>query len=1022
MLQLSDSLPDPAALVTEPARDLSVAAPGWYTFDLQYRNFGGAEQGVSEDLPAIDIAGSGSSGFCIFGAQGFDGDSYPTGIRADVSDVVGEYYLLHTNYVDGRWMTAGPFTESVTYEYPEVSEYSGPEILASKYTNHFVAILVPDGSSLQLDMLQLGVDGGSEGPFPVLAVNHKSNEDIVTIVWYHSPDYNEPDFAGYSVERSDFPVGEFSTISSENIFESHYNDDTAVDGKTYMYRMRTWDTAGNSALSMAIPAWRAMGITDGLVCEVDMPRGPLVGPVEVTFDMSGSFDNDGDPINDYYFNFGPGLGEINQANPVLTVTLQPGCYLMRFTVKIGGDTDSRIRMLKVYPEWETDSQLIDDGTPIFLRYSLSRSFYDPDSEKVVFLFSDVSTPSLVSITVDKDGNVDRKDVPHLFPEPLVLMSEPVYVDGTWQFGAAYGFGFMICSWHDNEIVPNYLVTNNTDTAYTSMVTDGQGSVWLLYQEINVGYDLKIINLDTLAEVTLVPNALAGTFFDAEWNEAEEAIDLVYSGNGSTEWMRWSPVIGPMGSFSISAADSGFVDVENNPDTGRPTALITDGPNIRFSELNPDNMTWTAPLPVDPIDPDWTFSKLLYRDGNAYCYLGQNPGGSTLYRRNGANWDVINDADFADGGYYNSMAFNPTVPGFYVLDSALDYKTRLTLMQENGDEQELWASDGWSRYGLELSAASSNTEIHLMHKPIDRYVHWTSPDGDTWTETSDAGIGEGGKIVSDGNGEIYSSLKDGATAFLRHWVDPAWVVIENNPISADTVPIIYGQHNELMFGNFDGNMVPDEFHWKENLAVPVVFNTPTTEIADGAFAGVDVSSMKLLVLYGSPDPNNCDLGLMNKVGELDYLCDPSYAAYDDDWTRGKHIEGAVYYNRYTGPREVFYVAYGPNAGFSRIVRNPFSEWDVDTFGFPTSEIEVVLNKRSLSATTAWGGTSVAIGARMLKGIEFFEWSNFGEWEQLPLPQGMHDDSLHELVVGPDGRWHIIYRDYVNDDLRIISTVE
>ena len=60
--------------------------------------------------------------------------------------------------------------------------------------------------------------------------------------------------------------------------------------------------------------------------------------------------------------------------------------------------------------------------------------------------------------------------------------------------------------------------------------------------------------------------------------------------------------------------------------------------------------------------------------------------------------------------------------------------------------------------------------------------------------------------------------------------------------------------------------------------------------------------------------------------------------------------------------------------------------------------------------------------MLKGIEFFEWSNFGDWEQLPLPQGMHDDSLHELVIGPDGRWHIIYRDYVNDDLRIISTVE
>ena len=73
-------------------------------------------------------------------------------------------------------------------------------------------------------------------------------------------------------------------------------------------------------------------------------------------------------------------------------------------------------------------------------------------------------------------------------------------------------------------------------------------------------------------------------------------------------------------------------------------------------------------------------------------------------------------------------------------------------------------------------------------------------------------------------------------------------------------------------------------------------------------------------------------------------------------------------------------------------------------------------------TARGNTAVGIGSGALGDVGFFEWSNYGDWEALPVPDGMEHGSLHELVVGPDGRWHIIYRDYVNDDLRILSTIE
>ncbi|MCB1217456.1 hypothetical protein KDL44_08680 [bacterium] len=1022
--QLSSGLPSFEDLAGDSSRDLSIAGPGWYTLDLEYRNFGGAEQGVSEDLPAIDIAGSGSNGFCVFGVHGFDGDGYPTSLRADVSNVVGEYYLLHTNYVDGRWISAGPFTESVTHEYPEVSEYTDPEILASARHNHYVAILVPDGSSLQLDMLQLGVAGGSEGPFQVLTVVNTSNEDLVSIQWMHSASFNEPDFAGYSVERAPFPVGEFTNVSTENTFEAAFNDPQPALDEKYMYRVRSWDTAGNSAVSMAVLGWRQLGYLSPPVCVVDMPRGPLNGPVEVSFDLSGSYDNDGDAVTDYYFDFGPGIGEITQPDPVYTTTLQPGCYFINFAVKAGGFNGSTSRMLKVYPQWEQASQLIDAGTPLTLRYGQPRSFFDSASGKVVFLFSDAATPSIVSLAVDSAGNVDRFDLPVVFDEPVALLSEPVFVDGQWLFTLAYQDQYIICGWHDNEITPNYLIQGpSTDSYKTCMVTDGNGNIWVLYHDFNVGYDITVRDMQTLTDTVIVPGLIADGSMDAEWNADAGAIDLVYSGSGATGWLRWSPVIGPMGSDVLSGADSEFIDVEQDPATGRPTALFSDGPSVRFADLNDDDATWTAPLPVDPVDPDWAPTRLLYRDGNSYCYVGDNPGAAKLYRRNGAAWDAINTADFADGGFASSMAYNPAVPGFTVIDTALDFATRITQMQEDGSEQEYYISDGWARSGLDMSAVSSGTDIHLLHRPLFSYTHWTSPDGDSWTETTNAGAADRGQIVVDENGEIYSGIAGGGTSVLQHWVDPLWVMEDTHTLSIDSEPLVYGQGNVMLFGNFDKLAVPSEFNYKEGLD-PTKTSTPAVaDIWGGAFAGIDAGSYSIMVLFGGADIEDSSIGILHPGNNtISEVYSSSFNRFADDWTVGRHYEGSSYMHAFAGSRDAFYVSYGPNNTYARLQRTPFNDWEVHNFGFSVSVIEIYERRNCVSAMTARGNTAVGIGSGALGDVGFFEWSNFGNWESLPVPEGMENGSLHELVTGPDGRWHIIYRDYVNDDLRIISTIE
>jgi hypothetical protein len=83
------------------------------------------------------------------------------------------------------------------------------------------------------------------------------------------------------------------------------------------------------------------------------------------------------------------------------------------------------------------------------------------------------------------------------------------------------------------------------------------------------------------------------------------------------------------------------------------------------------------------------------------------------------------------------------------------------------------------------------------------------------------------------------------------------------------------------------------------------------------------------------------------------------------------------------------------------------------------------RRTVSALTTPGLTAAALVCS-LAGQQYLEWSNFGAWEQLPLPgpdvNYGSDRAMNqaELFLGHDGRWHIIYHDYDTDSIFIRST--
>ncbi|MCB1222245.1 hypothetical protein KDL30_16415, partial [bacterium] len=75
----------------------------------------------------------------------------------------------------------------------------------------------------------------------------------------------------------------------------------------------------------------------------------------------------------------------------------------------------------------------------------------------------------------------------------------------------------------------------------------------------------------------------------------------------------------------------------------------------------------------------------------------------------------------------------------------------------------------------------------------------------------------------------------------------------------------------------------------------------------------------------------------------------------------------------------------------------------------------------SACQAWGSTFVGLTADNLGRIQHLEWNKGNGFARLQVPEVEGPLSRPELLIGQDGRWHIIYRDYLADELRIISTI-
>jgi len=133
-----------------------------------------------------------------------------------------------------------------------------------------------------------------------------------------------------------------------------------------------------------------------------------------------------------------------------------------------------------------------------------------------------------------------------------------------------------------------------------------------------------------------------------------------------------------------------------------------------------------------------------------------------------------------------------------------------------------------------------------------------------------------------------------------------------------------------------------------------------------------------------------------------------------------------YSTLTNTTQVLWVANGGT--FSSVI------YESDILGeryieIPYHPYELALTadtRRTVGMAYTRGGGAVGLECDLFGKHPVFRWSNFGNWEDLPLPPGLNPGeggymSMPELLIGDDGRWHIIYHDYSTDFIMVRSTL-
>lgn len=1072
----ADCLPALEAL-PEPEHAVSLAGPGWYP--INPRNTVIRVGGQPSPPDQIVLAASGQIAYAIYGVGGFDGDSFPTSARLTLADVTGDYFVGFSDYIAGSWRFSGRMVGSATVEIPLVDEYTSPAAYVNPAGRHYFAIVIPDGGGLRVTGVELGVHGGSLGPRPPRNVHVNTGEASVVLLWDASPDDHDPDFAGYTVERAPLLFGDFDPLGPAlPLTELFLPDDSGELDEQYRYRIAAVDVSGNRSTWTTVVGGRVTGAAANPVAVLNLPRGPLVGPVNVTFDLSQSFDPEhpGTPspsIDSFSINFLYGPADMTGASPVMNAVLQPGCYTIAGEVEVTADMrlGATSATLVVYPRWEADPVVVREPDAFtFSRLLQMRMGQLPVSGRPALFGYDFTIPGFAVWQQNAAGGFDLSVLPAYSAwgvgAVVVGSGEPVaFQDGLVAPVALYeDIGLVLA---DGNSARWLLLEPRSDDAPVAVASDGTSRIWLFYSQDNAGTsELAVTEVlsnnryvvypnidDILDAIDAVYNPATG-MIDVAWGWFDGALDRV-------EYFRWDPVANVIDDETfpeivVDWAES--IDIEVDPNTNRAALVYysTNDSRNHYRALEPDGVTWSADEIIDNTDQNWT-GNLAFGgpDNHPYAYfgLGASPNQQAqLYERDGG-WAVRNSVGFAaDSAYQVGMFAVPGSADLVVADAAGTGNIYLATLHDDGSETlQPWPQlgtdflPGTEGQGFELHGAGGADGVHTVWRNWNQFDcrHLLSPDGGTtWLDEGDLpALALSLDLTANGNGEIYCSYVDlmAGNAVMCYWDGLAFAnraVFPCLPLHRPFFSAIPGAPvvHWTMFENVTGNMhymAGDEIGgYLDNIVL----------LSDGpVWSGVTHNTWEVLVpmvsirhlaLAGGADPAHGTVGRFNDGAPTmaalydPYLPEPFFFLSMPE-THGRTLAASGYLGLSAPfPTDVAWVAQYALLAPARLESTM-------VLGEEVTELPIaggMLNfqplerdyRRTASAGLGWGMTAVGLVSNLGGTDVTFEWSNFGEWENLPLPAGLEYMTMPELVVGAEGRWHLLYKNYLTDQVMSIST--
>jgi hypothetical protein len=1025
--------------IADAQREISVLGPGWFSFFPE--DYTAGSNSAVNSAGVTTFSSGGGSAWAMYRIGGFTSDFSPTSLHTHIDPGMSQpYYLLVADFRLGRWRSTGPFTGDVNIELPgtETGE-SHPFDYISPAGRFYCSVLVDGGASgdMKLELLELGIHGGVGAPRPprnlqVSTYSVPASFETGSVPsWQFSPDYDQPDFAGYIVERTDFFDSGYMEIGRAGPLETQI----VIPGvrRTTGYRVAAHDVSGNRSNWVYTDDDSSVILLGDEIMQVrlKMPRGPLEGPVDVSFDMSESYSPDGTPIAEYKLTFDNPTLNYSGADPVVTRTLQPGCYLITATVSDssgpGGVSGSTRRKLIVYPRWEAADIVVKEAdTSLGLdRFMMMNGGIDPLSGEETLISYDATLPG-IAIRRGSSGSYTLVPLPETDTVPSQF-TDPAYFDGNVYFGMNYfADPSHLVSVQQSEA--SHIRMSISDTWAQPIATDD--SLFLISGN---PASLRIIDLlNPLIPVFLVPPPLSNfRYMDAAWNPASGLIEVAWADDAGLNWLSFDPVnlITVDSIPGISASEAG-IDLEIDPSTGN-ACLLTRSSSLT-SYLRRDDGVWSAPVAVDNSIGNFWPADLKYLDGVPYTIFAGGTGPVQVYRLETAGASSVNTADYtSDGFYFGCLLPHPAGDSFIVHDRINNGNMVTTRLYLDDTEDPLDVDNAQNAWGFWLDSAAGADGMYVQMTDVTNsaLLNLYSADGSVWSEIDSVTGVSYADLSATRTGEVFRSIRTGGGYDFSWWNGAAW---ENRfviPGTQDYFPMPAASIGDTQTSWLLQDTTSNELvrasgssagfaTFATVLPVPTAIYKGVTSVASsGLFNAVFClyAQPGLALSFGFVDPYSGDMEFLASFGDSLGTGDDQ-RAFAAPLTTGRTMEIMPF----RGPLELSnwrseacLSVNGYNHSAFRYTFIPGGE-----LAAPPQIEALPLNihnryssdlRRTVSAAQAYGMTAVSIMANIHGRDAYMEWSNFGDWEELPLPAGLLYPADAELLVDAAGRWHLFWRD-------------